>query len=508
MNHQEAKNYAEKLTQETGKPHGFYEMAEGFFAVEPMPPDNVPPADNSSQQINNAEEFEQPPPLIDDDYFHHEPNYDDMPELPDFHGGGIASSIEQKIINPRFPDIVINPERPKAKPKILETIPNLRYLLKAYGITVVYDEILKRRSIVFAGYGTKGHDIEDESALMTVKSLCTLNGLTKDLTDYLPALFAQNTVNPITEWIKSKQWDGIDRKQQLFETITVEAGNENYRNESLNVWLMQCVAAADNGEIGHAINPRAVRKFELVLILQGIQGARKTSWLNSLLPDSLRHYIKDGLHLDPTEKDTIKNCISSWITELGEIDATFRRADIARLKAFLSNQVDEIRLPYDKTASKFKRRTSFCASVNPEQFLSDSTGSRRFITLQVLSCNDKHGLDMQQIWAQYWHEYTNGAQWWTTAEFDADVKTRNEKHNEISAIGEMVAEFFNVNDFDMTGAEHLTPTKILMDSGIREPKKLQVKELKEFLESKGFRYKQNQGVRGFKIAKIIRLDFD
>lgn len=45
---------------------------------------------------------------------------------------------------------------------------------------------------------------------------------------------------------------------------------------------------------------------------------------------------------------------------------------------------------------------------------------------------------MINAWAQYWHDYTNGAQWWTTAEFDADVKVRNEKHNEVSAIGEMV----------------------------------------------------------------------
>ena len=46
MNQQEAKNYAEKLTQDTGKPYGFYEIKEGFFAVEPLPPDNAPPVDN------------------------------------------------------------------------------------------------------------------------------------------------------------------------------------------------------------------------------------------------------------------------------------------------------------------------------------------------------------------------------------------------------------------------------------------------------------------------------
>jgi predicted P-loop ATPase len=403
--------------------------------------------------------------------------------------------LNEEIKNARFPHI---DDKEKAK----STIENLEYLLRAYGITLEYDEILKRRSIVFDGHSTKGHDMEDESAMMIIKSLCSLNGLSTTTIELLPAIFQKNTVNPIKNWIQSKVWDGIDRKQQLFETLTVETEDEKYRDEVLNVWLTQCVAAADNGEIGRELNPRAVRKFEIVLILQGKQGARKTSWIGSLLPDSLRDYVKDGMHLDPTDKDMTKKCISTWLCELGEIDATFRKADIARLKAFLSNQVDEMRLPYDRTSMTFKRRTSFCASVNGEQFLTDSTGSRRFIPIQVSSCNHSHGLDMQQIFAQFWNDYINGSTWWTNADLDNEVKTRNEKHNEVSAIAEMVAEYFNVNDADIEGTTHLTPTKILMDSGIREPKRQQVKELTEFLQSKGFRYKAVKGVRGFSIAKF------
>ena len=411
-------------------------------------------------------------------------------------------------LNKRFYEPLLFPhttESDSGGVKILSTIENLEFLLKVYGIKLEYDEILKRRSIVFAGHSTRGHDMEDESALMKIKSLCGLNQISPTIIELLPALFQNNTVNPIKNWILSKAWDGTDRKQQLFNSITVAPEDENYRNQALNVWLMQCVAAADNGEIGHALNSRAVRKFEIVLILQGRQGAKKTTWFNSLLPDSLRDYIKDGMHLDPTDKDTTKKCISTWLCELGEIDATFRKSDIARLKAFLSNQVDEIRLPYDRTSAQFKRRTSFCASVNSEQFLTDSTGSRRFIPVQVWNCNDAHGVDMQQLFAQYWNEYTSGAIWWTTADFDKEVSARNEKHNEISVIGEMVSEHFNVSDLDMEGAEHLTATQILIDSGIREPKRQQVKELTEFLQAKGFRFKKVKGNRGFTIAKLITV---
>lgn len=416
------------------------------------------------------------------------------------------TKLNKRFYEPlRFPHII---ETDNGSVKILSTIENLEFLLKVYGITLEYDEILKRRSIVFAGHSTKGHDMEDESALMKIKSLCGLNQISPTIIELLPALFQNNTVNPIKNWILSKAWDGTNRKQQLFDSLAVAPEDENYRNQALNMWLTQCVAAADNGEVGHALNPRAVRKFEIVLILQGGQGAKKTTWFNSLLPDSKRDYIKDGMHLDPTDKDTTKKCISTWLCELGEIDATFRKSDIARLKAFLSNQVDEIRLPYDRTSAQFKRRTSFCASVNSEQFLTDSTGSRRFIPVQVWNCNDAHGVDMQQLFAQYWNEYTSGAIWWTTADFDKEVRARNEKHNEISVIGEMVSEHFNVNDLDMEGAEHLTATQILMDSGIREPKRQQVKELTEFLQAKGFKFKAVKGKRGFSIAKLITKFFE
>lgn len=413
------------------------------------------------------------------------------------HTGCVLRKLDEKIHDALFPHVLIKTKRNKI---IQSTIQNLEYLLQAYGITLEYDEILKRRSIVFADNGAKGHDMEDECALMRIRSLCSLNELHPSVTELLPALFVKNTVNPILNWIQSKPWDGVDRKQLLYKTLSVAPEDENYRNQVLNVWLLQCVAAADNGEIGHKLNPEnAVRKFELVLILQGKQGAKKTSWFNSLLPDSLRDYVKDGMHLDPADKDTVKKCISTWICELGEIDATFRKADVERFKAFLSNQSDEIRLPYDKTPVHFKRRTSFGASVNSEQFLVDPTGSRRFIPVQVFACDYAHGLDMQQVFAQVWVEYNSGAIWWLDDKLANEIRLRSEKHNEISSVVERVSECFFVDEPDLV-SPHLTVTKILMDSGISDPKQKQIKDLSEFLQSKGFRFKTVKGVRGFSIS--------
>jgi putative DNA primase/helicase len=112
-------------------------------------------------------------------------------------------------------------------------------------------------------------------------------------------------------------------------------------------------------------------RFENVLVFVGGQGVRKTQFFEDLLPKQFRDYVATGIHLDPSDKDSIMLAISAGITELGELDFTFAK-DIARLKAFLSLKTDKFRRPYDRVEREFQRRTSFCASVNDDEFLVDA----------------------------------------------------------------------------------------------------------------------------------------
>jgi putative DNA primase/helicase len=103
-------------------------------------------------------------------------------------------------------------------------------------------------------------------------------------------------------------------------------------------------------------------------------------------------------------------CVSNWLVELGELDATFRKADIAQLKSFITKDRDTLRRPYARKESKFARRTLFFASVNETNFLHDTTGNRRFWTIECVAINFKHGLDMQQVWAELYEAYCKGEQ--------------------------------------------------------------------------------------------------
>lgn len=381
------------------------------------------------------------------------------------------------------------------KGRIKATIENLAHLLKSYGITCKYDEILKKRIISLNS--TDENDLSEISTYAQIKSLLSLNNAPISCIDLIPALMAQTRTNPIIEFITSKKWDKKhDYIGDLLKTLTVDPTDEAYKEKAVVTWLIQCVAAADSARSTPI--PHAKAKFELVLVLQGGQGLKKTSWFQSLLPRDLARYIVDGAHLDPSDKDTVIKCISGWICELGELDATFRKADIARLKAFLSNLIDTIRLPYERASCDFARRTSFCASVNPCDFLTDSTGARRFLPIAITACDYLHNIDMQQLWAQVWEFYTNGEQWWCTDELEKMLESRHENHSETNPIAELINDKFDVTKSQRLGtSQHLSITRILANCGIPVATKSQINSAKDYLKKCGIESTTIKGLKGY-----------
>ena len=394
------------------------------------------------------------------------------------------------------------------KGRIKATIANLAHVFNEYGITCQYDEILKKQTICINDED-EDSDLSETDTFSQIKSLLALNNAPLSCADLVASLLKRNRVNPVLDFIESKRWDGKDRLTDFYNTLVIDSEDTTYRDLAVRTWLIQCVAAADSAR--RSPIPEATAKFELVLVLQGSQAAGKTTWFKSLLPKTMRDYIVDGAHLDPADKDTVKRCISCWICELGELDSTFRRADIARLKAFLSSERDNIRLPYDRADSSFKRKTSFGASVNPKVFLMDDTGSRRFLTLSVSKCLPID-TDMQQLWAQVWHLYLNGYQWWCTPELEELLQASHAEHSEVSPIAEMITDVFNINEpvkrFEVSlKFEHLSTVQILKDCGIDTPTKLQVREANTFLESVGFeKVKPRTNKRGYWITKDYQSD--
>ena len=321
---------------------------------------------------------------------------------------------------------------PKEKPLPVEAFPfsnsdgvllgheaNYDFMLKAYGIEFSYDMVSKKLLWASNGLDTET-DNADLALFSSIKSLAALNGLPSGsdaLHAFLPAIAEAKQINRVRDYLKTLEWDGKDRLEALAEAL----GPHDLEISliSLRRWFIQACAATDGAEIGRELNPSAHAVFEYVLVLLGDQGAGKTKGLTRILPKALKPYLKESVVLNINNKDSIKQAVSCFVAELGELDATFKAADHVAFKAFMSREYDELRMPYAAKSSRFRRRTVFVGSVNEPEFLKDKTGARRFFPLAVENGFPAWAEEkIDQLWAQAWALYAEGEQWWPTVEED------------------------------------------------------------------------------------------
>lgn len=233
--------------------------------------------------------------------------------------------------------------------------------------------------------------------IATIRELAREYGLNSGqaLIDHLSIIMVERAVHPVADWIRSRPWDGVDRTEALLESLTMAPdSNRALALRMLRTWLATAARAAlVPSDAQHGIAAQGI------LVLQGRQGTRKSSWVMSLVPPN-SGWAKESVLLDPSDRDSVQRATEFWLVELGELDATFRKADIAALKAHITASTDTYRRAYAAASETVPRRTIYAATVNDQTFLVDETGSRRFWVLAVLACNPDHGIDLQQLWAQ------------------------------------------------------------------------------------------------------------
>ncbi|MGD9662788.1 MAG: VapE domain-containing protein [Porticoccaceae bacterium] len=340
--------------------------------------------------------------------------------------------------------------------RILNTEPNLSCLLDHYGFTVRYDVIRKDLVVTYPGQsGTQ--DNQKNAAFSTIESLCNLNRMpTGSLAGYLLKIGDRNQYNPVMDWITVKPWDGQSRLSALADTLVTTPGyDRDLLRLLLRKWLISAVAAAAKPS---GFNSRGV------LTLQGPQSIGKTRWFARLVPEDQRDLLKVDALINPAEKDTVISAVSHWLVEIGELDGTFRKADIAKLKGFITADYDSFRRPYAKAEEKYPRRTVFFASVNDDAFLVDDTGNTRWWTVPVVRINHAHEIDMQQLWAEVFEIFQSGEQWWLTREEEARLEESNDNHRQVDPIEEKILSSY---DFSEMRTQRMTATEVLEQIGIQ-----------------------------------------
>ena len=347
----------------------------------------------------------------------------------------------------------------------LAHIANLKEICRRLGVIVRYNVISKEEEVIIPRQSFS-LDNEGNASLAWLESECSLFKMpTSKLPGFVTYLADQNQYNPVANWVTSKPWDGQDHLGALLNTVTIKDASNTaavvLKDTLITRWMISAIAGA--------FNPKGVSASG-VLVFQGDQYVGKTKWFKSLVPEDL-NVIKDGVILKPDDRDSVKQAVSFWLVELGELDSTFRKADIAALKAFLTNDKDVLRRAYARKESQYARRTVFFGSVNPKEFLHDPTGNRRYWTIEVAKLVHSHSIDMQQVWAQVYELWKDGESHYLTPDEMSQLNSHNEDFTVADPIEEMITSKYDWAVDKSRWVEWKTSTDVLHFCGYERPTK-------------------------------------
>ena len=198
--------------------------------------------------------------------------------------------------------------------------------------------------------------------------------------------------HPIREMFASlPEWDGVKR----VDTLLVDyLGAED--NELVRAMTRKTLCAAYRRVMEPGV------KFDTMLVLNGPQGIGKSTLIARLGGE----WYSDSLNLsDMNDKTAAEKLQGYWILEIGEL-AGMKKADIDKVKAFISRQDDKYRAAFGRRVTPHPRQCVFFGTTNSENgYLRDITGNRRFWDVCVTGKGrmkpwDMDGDTVSQIWAE------------------------------------------------------------------------------------------------------------
>lgn len=211
------------------------------------------------------------------------------------------------------------------------------------------------------------------------------------------AVAREHRIHPVRDWLEHLRWDGTPRIETWTSTY-LGAVPTAFHHTVGALWLISAVARIFRPGV----------KADHMLILEGPQGARKSTAIKVLAGED---WFTDELP-ELGSKDAAIHMQGVWIVEIAELDA-IGRAEVSRIKAFLTRTTDRFRPPYGRYTVEVPRQCVFAGTVNPDTYLRDETGNRRFWPLRCGTIDIAAlARDRDQLWAEAVYRFREGAIWW------------------------------------------------------------------------------------------------
>lgn len=220
---------------------------------------------------------------------------------------------------------------------------------------------------------------------------------TKTVHEAVTAYARRRARDSVRDSLEALVWDGEQRITGFLTRAFSTADNEYTRAASTNFWRSMVVRVFRPGE-----------KVDNMLVLEGVQGLKKSSALQAIAGPEL--FAESAS--DPKDKDFFIALAGKMIVEVAELDS-FSRASVTAVKRVLTCQVDRYRPPYGRSAENFPRRGIFVGTTNRSDWNTDDTGARRFWPVWCNSVDLGYIRENRlQLFAEAVADVKAGESWW------------------------------------------------------------------------------------------------
>lgn len=212
-------------------------------------------------------------------------------------------------------------------------------------------------------------------------------------------------------WLEALPWDGTARVESFLVDYFGTADTPYTRAVSLYLWTALA---------GRVLEPGV--KADMVPIMRGEQGLLKSSALAALAP-APEHFTEIDLNArDADQARAMRGCLVGEIAELRGLNTR----DLESIKAFITRQHERWIPKYREFANTYPRRLVFFGTTNPDEFLADDTGNRRWLPFEVSKADiDAIRRDRLQLWAEARELFRAGGVRWQDAERLAPAEHEN-----------------------------------------------------------------------------------
>lgn len=291
-------------------------------------------------------------------------------------------------------------------------------------------------------WGKKYHrkiDDRDCTNILKVLNANNYDPLMKDVIEAIRRVALENKFHPVKQYFNSlPKWDGVERLKTFFPKYCLT--KDTLFTQEIGVKIFTAI-------VSRVLSPGC--KFDHTLVLVGKQGIAKSAMMKALAIKD--EWFSDSFVGNIKDKDTILNMQGKLVIESPELLLLERHSN-NKLKAFLTQQVDTIRMFYDKKPSHLPRSFIIVATTNDDTFLEDETGARRFWPLQAGDDMSMKNVDafkevISLFYAEALYRYEQGeALFLEKKHIETEALGQQRERYKTDAWEEQIAEYLENND--------------------------------------------------------------